>query len=105
MRYLRSTYGPLIGIICDPSPETQYHDPAVELPESTWLELSELLCALGAASVRLEPGKEAASDSVDPEMSKEQTVIDDRILKRAIVGEILPEYCIYGLCTLTRLAP
>ena len=61
MRPLRSTHGPLIGTIWDPSPAAQYHVDLLEVLEGS----AELPRGLAAVSVRLEPGGEAGSDSVE----------------------------------------
>ena len=72
MRFPKTAYGPLIGTIWDPSPETQYHVLSLEL---------------AAESVKLESVEARVTNMVDPTESKWHTATSDRMIWRAIVGK------------------
>lgn len=86
-----SAYGPVMGTVWDPSPETQYH----VLPVALSFESTRLSGESGAESVRPEAGGEAASDRVDPNSSRQYTAINENIPERAIMVDICSKNCDY----------
>lgn len=88
---LESTYGPVMGTVWDPSPETQYH----VLPVALSFESTRLPGESGAESVRPEAGVEAASDRVDPNRSRQYTAINENMPERAILVDTYSKDCDY----------